>query len=202
MLRLPVSSRALSQITGAQVFLKFENLQFTASFKGVARLTTAHAQRRGARPRRGGDERERHAQAWPITHSAGSAPSSSCRFTPGVKVEHTRLWCRVVLHGDTLAEARTLPAGAGQQRLSSTYDDEAIAAGRARWRWRCCRPSRSGCAGRGHRRWRPDCRRHGGKAIKPGIEVVGVRSTFPSMVNALRQTDLPMGTSTMPKALP
>jgi len=26
-------SRTLSQVTGAQVFLKFENLQFTASFK-------------------------------------------------------------------------------------------------------------------------------------------------------------------------
>ena len=28
-----VESRTLSQIVGAQVFLKFENLQFTASFK-------------------------------------------------------------------------------------------------------------------------------------------------------------------------
>ena len=28
-----VHSRTLSQLTGAQVFLKFENLQFTASFK-------------------------------------------------------------------------------------------------------------------------------------------------------------------------
>jgi threonine dehydratase len=28
-----VESRTLSQLTGAQVFLKFENLQFTASFK-------------------------------------------------------------------------------------------------------------------------------------------------------------------------
>jgi threonine dehydratase len=33
-LRTPcVTSKALSDITGAQVFLKFENLQFTASFK-------------------------------------------------------------------------------------------------------------------------------------------------------------------------
>ena len=28
-----VESRTLSEVTGAQVFLKFENLQFTASFK-------------------------------------------------------------------------------------------------------------------------------------------------------------------------
>ncbi|PIY28452.1 MAG: threonine ammonia-lyase, partial [Comamonadaceae bacterium CG_4_10_14_3_um_filter_60_42] len=34
LLRTPcVASRTLSDITGAQVFLKFENLQFTASFK-------------------------------------------------------------------------------------------------------------------------------------------------------------------------
>ena len=33
-LRTPcVESRTLSQLTGCQVFLKFENLQFTASFK-------------------------------------------------------------------------------------------------------------------------------------------------------------------------
>ena len=33
-LRTPfVESRTLSDIVGAQVFLKFENLQFTASFK-------------------------------------------------------------------------------------------------------------------------------------------------------------------------
>lgn len=41
-----VESRTLSQITGAQVFLKFENLQYTASFKErgacnkLAQLTT------------------------------------------------------------------------------------------------------------------------------------------------------------------
>ena len=28
-----VASKTLSQITGAEVFLKFENLQYTASFK-------------------------------------------------------------------------------------------------------------------------------------------------------------------------
>ena len=34
LLRTPcVASKTLSDITGAQVFLKFENLQFTASFK-------------------------------------------------------------------------------------------------------------------------------------------------------------------------
>jgi threonine dehydratase len=47
-----VESRTLSQVTGAQVFLKFENLQYTASFKErgacnkLAQLT-AEEQRRG-----------------------------------------------------------------------------------------------------------------------------------------------------------
>ena len=35
-----VESRTLSQITGAQVYLKFENLQFTASFRNAAPSTS------------------------------------------------------------------------------------------------------------------------------------------------------------------
>jgi threonine dehydratase len=38
-----VESRTLSQVTGAQVFLKFENLQFTASFKERGALQQAGA---------------------------------------------------------------------------------------------------------------------------------------------------------------
>ena len=52
LLRTPcVASRTLSDITGAQVFLKFENLQFTASFKErgacnkLAQLTPQERQR-------------------------------------------------------------------------------------------------------------------------------------------------------------
>ena len=52
LLRTPcVASRTLSDITGAQVFLKFENLQFTASFKErgacnkLVQLTPAQRQR-------------------------------------------------------------------------------------------------------------------------------------------------------------
>lgn len=35
-----VESRTLSEIVGAQVFLKFENLQFTSSFKERGRATS------------------------------------------------------------------------------------------------------------------------------------------------------------------
>ena len=34
-----LASRTLSQICGCEVFLKFENLQFTASFRSAARST-------------------------------------------------------------------------------------------------------------------------------------------------------------------
>jgi len=33
-------SRTLSEITGAEVYIKFENLQFTASFQGTRRAST------------------------------------------------------------------------------------------------------------------------------------------------------------------
>ena len=40
-----VESRTLSQIVGAQVFLKFENLQFTASFKERGPATSSRCSR-------------------------------------------------------------------------------------------------------------------------------------------------------------
>ncbi len=53
-----VASQTLSEITGAQVFLKFENLQFTASFKergACNRLQLLTAEEKN--PGRGGHER-------------------------------------------------------------------------------------------------------------------------------------------------
>ena len=62
----------------------------------------------------------------------------------GVKVERPRgFGAEVVLHGDTLDEARAhawrrLARGPD---LCAPYDDEAIVAGQARQPgWRCCRP--------------------------------------------------------------
>jgi threonine dehydratase len=41
------------------------------------------------------------------------------------------------------------------------------------------------------------------KAIKPEIEIVGVQTQrFPTMVNAVKGTELPMGTAPLPKGLP
>src|SRR6476620_8041492 len=124
-----VESKTLSQIVGAQVFLKFENLQFTASFKergACNRLTllSDEERARGVVAMSAGN----HAQRLGLR-----AVIVMPRFTPGVKVERTRgFGAEVVLHGDTLEEARAHAyALADAQGLTFVhpYDDEGVAAG-------------------------------------------------------------------------
>ena len=103
-------SRTLSEITGAQVYLKFENLQFTASFKergALNRLSQLDdAQRaRGVIAVSAGN----HAQgvAWHAKRLGIPATIVMPRFTPGVKVMRTREFgAEVVLHGDRFDDAR------------------------------------------------------------------------------------------------
>ena len=206
-----VESRTLSQITGAQVYLKFENLQFTASFKERGALNKllllSDAERaRGVVAMSAGN----HAQgvAYHAQRLGLRAVIVMPRFTPGVKVERTRgFGAEVVLHGDTLAEARAHAYQlADEQKLTFVhpYDDEAIAAGQGTLAVEMLQAQ-------------PDLDAliiaigGGGliagiataaKAIKPGIEVVGVQTQrFPSMFNALRHTDMPMGTSTIAEGI-
>ena len=131
-----VESRTLSQLTGAQIFLKFENLQFTASFKErgacnkLAQLSDEQRQR-GVIAMSAGN----HAQgvAYHAQRLGLRAVIVMPRFTPGVKVERTRgFGAEVVLHGDTLDEARQHAqalAEAQQLTFVHPYDDEAIMAG-------------------------------------------------------------------------
>ncbi|WP_422844775.1 threonine ammonia-lyase [Acidovorax sp. M2(2025)] len=206
-----VESKTLSQIVGAQVFLKFENLQFTASFKergAYNRLTqlSADERARGVVAMSAGN----HAQgvAYHAQRLGLRAVIVMPRFTPGVKVERTRgFGAEVVLHGDTLEEARQHAyALAERQGLTFVhpYDDEAIAAGQ-------------GTVALEMLAAQPDLDTlviaigGGGliagmataaKAVKPGIEVVGVQaSRFPSMVNAVRHTQHPQGTSTIAEGI-
>jgi threonine dehydratase len=206
-----VESRTLSQITGAQVYLKFENLQFTASFKERGALNKllmlSDAERaRGVVAMSAGN----HAQgvAYHAQRLGLRAVIVMPRFTPGVKVERTRgFGAEVVLHGDTLAEARAHAYQLAQEQQLTfvhPYDDEAIAAGQGTLALEILQAQ-------------PDLDvlviaiGGGGliagiataaKAIKPEIEIVGVQTQrFPSMVNALRHTDLPMGTSTIAEGI-
>ncbi|MEO8656389.1 MAG: pyridoxal-phosphate dependent enzyme, partial [Ramlibacter sp.] len=131
-----VESRTISEIVGAQVFLKFENLQFTASFKergACNKLVQLSSQERerGVIAMSAGN----HAQgvAYHAQRLGLRAVIVMPRFTPGVKVERTRSFgAEIVLHGDTLDEARSHALKlAAEQGLTFVhpYDDEAIVAG-------------------------------------------------------------------------
>jgi threonine dehydratase len=96
---------------GRQVFLKFENLQFTASFKErgalnkLATLVEAGVPIRGVIAASAGN----HAQG--VAHHAQRLGLRAVivmpRTTPTVKVERTRgFGAEVVLHGDSFDEAR------------------------------------------------------------------------------------------------
>jgi threonine dehydratase len=212
LLRTPcVESRTLSQLTGCQVFLKFENLQYTASFKErgacnkLAQLTPDE-RARGVIAMSAGN----HAQgvAYHAQRLGLRAVIVMPRFTPGVKVERTRgFGAEVVLHGDTLdearAHARTLAAQQGLVFVHP-YDDEAIVAGQGTVALEMLADV-------------PDLDTlviavgGGGliagmataaKALKPGIEVIGVQTArFPAMVNAIKGTQHPQGSSTIAEGI-
>ncbi|WP_332777604.1 threonine ammonia-lyase [Polaromonas sp.] len=206
-----VASKTLSQITGAEIYLKFENLQYTASFKergacNKLTLLSDDEKQRGVIAMSAGN----HAQgvAYHAQRLGLRAVIVMPRFTPGVKVERTRgFGAEVVLHGDTLEEARAHAyALAEQQRLTFVhpYDDEAVAAGQ-------------GTVGLEMLRAVPELDTlviavgGGGlisgvataaKALKPGIQVIGVQtSRFPAMYNAIKHTQLPQGTSTIAEGI-
>ena len=206
-----VESRTLSEIVRAQVFLKFENLQFTASFKErgacnkLAQLS-ASERARGVVAMSAGN----HAQgvAYHAQRLGLRAVIVMPRFTPGVKVERTRgFGAEVVLYGDTLEQARAHAfelAAAQNLTFVHPYDDEAIVAGQ-------------GTVGLEMLQAVPDLDvlviaiGGGGliggiataaKALKPGIEVVGVQTVrFPAMFNAIKGTHHPQGTSTIAEGI-
>ncbi len=129
-------ARTLSQITGAEVFLKFENLQFTASFKErgalnkLLSLSTAE-RRRGVIAMSAGN----HAQgvAYHAKRLGIPAVIVMPRHTPNVKVEHTRAHgAEVILFGDAFDDAKSHTkklAGKRKLTLVHPYDDELVMAG-------------------------------------------------------------------------
>jgi threonine dehydratase len=206
-----VESRTISQLTGCQVFLKFENLQYTASFKErgacnkLAQLS-ADERARGVIAMSAGN----HAQGVAYhAHRLGvRAVIVMPRFTPGVKVERTRgFGAEVVLHGDTLDESRSHARELAEREglvFVHPYDDEAIVAGQGTLALEMLREQ-------------PDLDTlviaigGGGliagiataaKAIRPGIRIVGVQTErFPAMVNAIQGTHLPQGSSTIAEGI-
>src|SRR5260370_39327332 len=102
-------SETLSRIAKADIWIKFENLQFTASFKERGALNTLlqltpNERKRGVVAMSAGN----HAQG--VAYHAGrlGIPATIVMpsFTPHIKVEHTRgHGARAVRDGHTLAQA-------------------------------------------------------------------------------------------------
>jgi threonine dehydratase len=194
-----VQSRVLSQMSGAEVGLKLENLQFTGSFKDRGALfkllsLTPAERARGVIAMSAGN----HAQA--VAYHAQRLGISAVivmpRFTPSVKTERTRgFGAEVILRGDSVAEAGTLAAEIGARRnlvFIHPYDDPRVIAGQG-----TIALEMLGAA--------PDLQilvvpiGGGGliagiavaaKALRPDIEIVGVEtSRFPSMLCALQEKE-------------
>ncbi len=204
-------SRTLSRLTGAEVWLKFENLQFTASFKERGALNKllsleAAALRRGVIAMSAGN----HAQgvAYHAARLGVRAVIVMPRGTPNNKVHSTQvLGAEVVLEGDTLAEAalhaRELEAREGLAFIHP-YDDAAIIAGQGTVALEMLEQAPelealvvpiggggliSGMA-------------VAAKALKPGIEVLGVESkTWCAMHQRLTGLPVDVGGDTIAEGL-
>lgn len=207
-----VESKTLSQIVGAQVFLKFENLQFTASFKERGALNKLAMLLESGEPLRGviAASAGNHAQG--VAHHAQRLGLRAVivmpLHTPMVKVERTRgFGAEVVLFGETFDDARERALQlAADEGLSFVhpFDDLSVMAGQ-------------GTIAVEMLQAQPDLDTlviavgGGGmisgmatavRALKPGVEIVGVQTVrFPAMVNAIKGTTHAQGASTIAEGI-
>ena len=192
-----LESRTLSEITGAQVFLKFENLQFTASFKerGALNKLLALADEgvRGVIAASAGN----HAQG--VAHHAQRLGLRAVIVMPQhasmVKVERTRSFgAEVVLHGESFDAARAhAMALASAQGLSfvHAFDDPLVIAGQGTIALEMLRAQPQidtliiAVGGGGLIAGIATA----AKALRPDIAIVGVQTMrFPAMFNAIKGT--------------
>jgi threonine dehydratase len=129
-------SQTLSRLTGCELYLKFENLQFTASFKERGALNKLLSlsdaeRRRGVIAMSAGN----HAQAVAYHAARLGIPAQIVmpKGSPNTKIKNTRVHgASVVLEGETLADAaRHAQALAARDGLIFVhpYEDELIIAG-------------------------------------------------------------------------
>ncbi|HET9160986.1 MAG TPA: threonine ammonia-lyase [Caulobacteraceae bacterium] len=129
-------SRTLSEITGAEVWVKFENLQFTAAYKergalNKLMLLNDNERKRGVIAASAGN----HSQGLAYHASRLGVPVTIVmpRSTPFTKVMHTRgHGAEVLIEGDTYDEAYAHAIAVGQHRglvYVHAFDDYDIMAG-------------------------------------------------------------------------
>lgn len=204
-------SKTLSNITGADIWLKFENLQFTAAYKERGALNallqlTEEQRSRGVIAASAGN----HAQGLSYHGTRLGMPVTIVmpRTTPTVKVMQTEsVGGKVVLEGETFdeayAHARKLEGELGLTFVHP-FDDPRVAAGQGTVALEMLEDapeietlvvpiggggllSGMGTAARG---------------IKPGIGLVGVQAQlFPSMYAKLKHLELPCGGDTLAEGI-
>ncbi len=211
-LRTPeLAAPPLSALTGADVLVKYENLQVTNSFKErgacvkLAALSAAE-RRRGVIAMSAGN----HAQAVAYHARRLAIPATIVMpvTTPFVKVKATEaLGATVVLDGETLTQSQARAEAIANQRdlvWVHPYDDPHIIAGQGTIALEMLEAVSdldvlvvpiggggliAGCA-------------IAARAIRPSIEVVGVECTlYPSMWNALNQANRPCGGATLAEGI-
>jgi threonine dehydratase len=204
-------SRTLSEVIGAEVWLKFENLQFTAAYKERGALNkllqlSPEERKRGVIAASAGN----HAQAVAYHAKRLGIPATIVmpEPTPTVKVTQTAgFGATVVLHGDMFddayAKARELAAQHGYVFVHP-FDDPQIIAG-------------AGTVAVEMLEDAPDLDTivvpigGGGlmsgvsiatRALKPDIELIGVEAElYPSMKCAIDGCDMPLGGDTLAEGI-
>jgi threonine dehydratase len=201
----------LSELTGAQVFVKYENLQVTNSFKDRGALVKLSAlddaqRKRGVIAMSAGN----HAQAVAYHARRLGVPATIVmpETTPFVKVAATRSHgAEVVLHGDTISEAQSRCEEIQAQRgaiLVHPYDDALIMAGQGTIALEMLEavpdldvlvvPIGGGGLIAGNA--------VAAKARKPGIDIVGAEAAlYPSVWNALHRKTRPIGGPTLAEGI-
>ena len=207
-----VESKTLGQIVGAQVFLKFENLQFTASFKERGALNKLATLIESGVPIKGviAASAGNHAQG--VAHHAQRLGLRAVivmpQHTPTVKVERTRgFGAEVVLHGESFDQAHDKAlAMAAEQGLTFVhpFDDAAVIAGQGTIGIEMLKAQPDldtlviAVGGGGLISGIATAARH----LKPGMQIIGVQTArFPAMVNAIKGTSHPQGASTIAEGI-
>ncbi len=204
-------SKTLSVITGAEIWLKFENLQFTAAYKERGALNallqlTDEQRARGVIAASAGN----HAQGLSYHGTRLGVPVTIVMptTTPTVKVMQTEaVGGKVVMHGESFDEA-SAHARKLQNELGLTFvhpfDDFHVMAGQGTVALELLEdapevdtlviPIGGGglCSGMGTY----------ARAVRPDIKLVGVEAElFPSMYNLLRGENLPIGGDTLAEGI-
>lgn len=187
-----VHSKALSAMTGNEVYLKLENLQMTGSFKERGALhriltLTDEERARGVVAASAGNHGQ--AVAYHATRRGIRAQIWMPRYTPLVKLAATRAYGGdVVLHGNSYDEAYE-GAAAQEATFVHAFDDEAVIAGQGTLGLEMLRQNPEldvivSSVGGGGLISGVAC---AAKGKKPSIEVVGVQTAaLPSMTAALQ----------------